>query len=62
MAYDISSVKYNQMDGKNFEYIAVINGTEKNIPFDPDNNYYQAIQAEIDAGNITVQPADPEPS
>ena len=37
---------------------AVFNGKEWSVPLDPDNTSYSEIMRQVDAGELTIEPAD----
>ncbi len=37
---------------------AVFNGKEWSVPLDPDNTSYAEIMRQVDAGELTIEPAD----
>ena len=57
---NITSVKYakDALTGKNMSFLAVINGQECGVPFNPDNTDYAEIMRQVDAGELTIEPAD----
>ena len=58
---NISSAKYYKaVDAEdNTSIKAWINGTEWNIPLgDPEDRYYAEIMRQVDAGELTIEPAD----
>ena len=51
----ITSAKYeigNQM------IAAIIDGVSMSVPLDPANRHYDAIMAQVDAGDLVIQEAD----
>ena len=48
------------MDGDlvNEGIIAIINGKECGVPLDPENTDYAEIMRQVDAGELTIEPAD----
>ena len=55
---DITSAKYvKSRDGNNSAIIATIGGVSMEVPLDPDNSHYQAIQEWVADGN-TIEEAD----
>ena len=38
--------------------VAVINGEELHVPFNPDNRHYQEILKQVKEGKLTVKDAD----
>lgn len=39
-----------------------IDGTTMSVPLDPDNRHYAEIMRQVDAGELTIQPADVAPT
>jgi len=54
---DFTNVKYVALDGENVSINATIDGTKWNIPLDPNNRHYQAIQEWVAEGN-KIEDAD----
>jgi len=38
---------------------AVIDGVTMSVPLDPANRHYAEIMRQVEAGELTIQPADP---
>ena len=58
MDMDITSAKYVKgRDENNSAIIATIDGVSMEVPLDPDNRHWQAIQAWVADGN-TIEEAD----
>ena len=55
-----TAAKYakDPMTGENMSFLAVINGREVGVPFDPDNTDYAEIMRQVEAGELTIEPAD----
>jgi hypothetical protein len=56
----ITSAKYakNPMNGENASISATIDGQEWSVPLTPGNRHYEAIMAQVDAGDLVIQEAD----
>lgn len=51
---------HTDLEGNNIAYRCTLNGQPQvHIPLDPANTDYIDLQAQIDAGDITVGDADP---
>tara|TARA_B100000902_G_scaffold7734_1_gene9820 strand:- start:4 stop:195 length:192 start_codon:yes stop_codon:yes gene_type:complete len=61
---NIETAKYqrdNTTDSKeNIGIIAVIDGRTWTVPLDPANTHYIEIMRQVDAGELTIAPADEE--
>ena len=61
---NITSAKYqrdNTTDSTdNIGIIAVIDGRTWTIPLDPANTHYAEIMRQVEAGELTIAPADEE--
>jgi hypothetical protein len=55
---NIESAQYTQMDGNNSSIQATIDGITMSIPLDPDNRHYAEIMRQVEAGELTIEPAD----
>ena len=55
---NIISAQYNQFDGVNCSIQATIDGIEMSVPLDPANRHYAEIMRQVEAGTLTIQPAD----
>lgn len=49
------SVKLNKF---NDAYLVVLNGQKMVVPFDPANRHYAEIQRQVEAGELTIAPAE----
>ena len=45
-------------EGNNTLIIATIDGVEMSVPLDPANRHYTEIMRQVDAGELTIAPAD----
>ena len=59
----ITSAKYVTSPNKdgveeNISINAIIDGTAWGVPLDPDNTDYAEIMRQVDAGELTIEPAD----
>jgi hypothetical protein len=56
----ITSVQYvnSPMTGQPSSIKATIDGTEWSVPLAPGNRHYDAIMAAVEAGELTIQPAE----
>lgn len=54
----ITSVQYHAADGSNVTIKATIDGVEYNVPLDPANRHYAEIMRQVEAGSLTIQPAE----
>ena len=59
---NITKVQYTlDIDGNNSEILmATINDTKVYVPFDPANTDYAEIMRQVEAGELTIHPADSE--
>ena len=60
---NISTTQYKNdpLTGKENAYIqAVINGETMSVPLDPANRHYAEIMQQVEAGELTIEPADSE--
>lgn len=58
---NITSAKYQKsFEGTNKIILAIIDGDEWYIPLDPENSDYKEIMRQVEAGELTIQPADTE--
>ena len=57
-----TNAKYFKSIGSNVnESIQVeINSVISSVPLDPDNSHYAEIMRQVDAGELTIEPADEE--
>lgn len=51
MLMNITSAKYNVIDGENQNISCIIDGENMIVPIDTSNRHYQAILEWVDAGN-----------
>ena len=58
---NITSAKYNTNDeGDNSSINIIANGIGMSVPLDPANTEYAEIMRQVDAGELTIEPADSE--
>ena len=58
---NIISAQYNVgMDGNNSSIQATIDGQELSVPLDPANRHYAEIMRQVEAGTLTIAPANEE--
>jgi hypothetical protein len=55
---DITSAQYHAFEGDNVSITATIDGQELFVPLDPANRHYAEIMRQVEAGELTIQPAD----
>jgi hypothetical protein len=56
---NITSAKYFVgMDGNNSSIQATIDGITMSVPLDPANRHYAEIMRQVEAGELTIEPAD----
>ena len=55
---NITLAQYIALDSVNESIIATIDGTEMQVPLDPDNRHYAEIQKQVAAGELTIAAAD----
>jgi hypothetical protein len=57
---NITSAKYakDSFSGANVSISATIDGQEWSVPLQPGNRHYDAIMAQVDAGDLVIQEAD----
>lgn len=56
---NITAAQYQVgMEGNNSGIQATIDGTEMSVPLDPANRHYAEIMRQVDAGTLTIAPAD----
>ena len=55
---EITSAKYSGHESIGVYIDAVINGREMSVPLDPANRHYAEIMRQVDAGELTIQPAE----
>ena len=54
---NITSAQYFQVRGENTSIKATIDGIEMSVPLDPANRHYAEIMRQVEAGELTIQPA-----
>ena len=58
---NITSAQYNTNDeGDNSSINIIANGIEMSVPLDPANTEYAEIMRQVEAGTLTIAPADEE--
>ena len=59
---NITSAKYSdpQNNGSKDIIVAVIDGVKSWVPTDPMNKHYAEIMRQVEAGTLTIAPADEE--
>ena len=57
---NITNARYiaDQVTGENWIIKADINGIEQCVPLDPANTDYAEIMRQVEAGELTIEPAD----
>jgi hypothetical protein len=56
---NITSAQYmNDTNGNTACINAVIDGVTMSVPLDPANRHYAEIMRQVEAGELTIQPAD----
>ena len=57
---NIKNCKYikNEMKTEDIQIQATIDDIDWGVPLDPDNTYYAEIMRQVDAGELTIEPAD----
>jgi hypothetical protein len=55
---NITSAKYTNYMGQPSSISATIDGQEWSVPLTPGNRHYEAIMAQVDAGDLVIQEAD----
>ncbi len=57
---NITSAQYvaDPMSGNNVSIRATIDGQEMSVPLDPANRHYAEILRQVEAGTLTIAPAD----
>ncbi len=57
---NITAAQYfaDRLTGSNVSIQATIDGTEMSVPLDPANRHYAEIMRQVDAGTLTIAPAD----
>ena len=59
---NITFAKYNAdtINDTNVGIQATIDGVEMSVPLDPANRHYAEIMRQVEAGTLTIAPADEE--
>jgi len=57
---NITAARYftDKLSGNNASVTATIDGTEMSVPLDLANRHYAEIMRQVEAGELTIQPAD----
>jgi len=55
-----NAIYLNDTEGVTNSIRATINNTEMFIPLDPANRHYAEIMRQVEAGELTIEPADSE--
>jgi hypothetical protein len=56
---NITSAQYEvDMEGSNSGITATIDGITTSVPLDPANRHYAEIMRQVEAGELTIEPAD----
>lgn len=55
---NITSAQYVADEGINVAIKATIDGAEMSVPLDPANRHYAEIMRQVEAGSLTIQPAE----
>jgi len=57
---NITSAQYinGPMTGETSSITAVIDGVTMSVPLDPANRHYAEIMRQVEAGELTIQPAE----
>lgn len=58
MIFESAKWDYDEQANKNVNVIVVMDGVEKTIPMDENNTHYAEILRQVDAGELTIAPAD----
>ena len=58
----IENAKYLKIEGTdtNCMILAIIDGLHSSVPLDPANTHYAEIMRQVEAGELTIAPADEE--
>ena len=58
---NVTSAQYRANDeGNNYVIKAIINGVMSSVPLDPANSDYAEIMRQVEAGELTIAPAEEE--
>jgi hypothetical protein len=57
---NITSAQYyaDFLTGANCSIQAIVNGVEWSVPLNPDSTLYAEIMRQVEAGELTIEPAD----
>ena len=55
---NVTSAQYNAFDGANVSIQAIIDGVTMSVPLDPANRHYAEILRQVEAGTLTIAPAE----
>jgi hypothetical protein len=55
---NIESTQYMADEGTNISIQATINGITMSVPLDPANRHYAEIMRQVEAGELTIEPAE----
>jgi len=55
---NITSAQYSEDEGTNVSMQATIDGITMSVPLDPANRHYAEIMRQVEAGELTIEPAD----
>jgi hypothetical protein len=54
----ITFAQYGVIEGNITCITAIIDGVTMSVPLDPANRHYAEIMRQVEAGELTIQPAD----
>lgn len=54
----IKNAKYAEYAGEKISISATIDGVVWHVPLNPDNRHYAEIMRQVEAGELTIEPAD----
>jgi len=57
---NITSAQYVSFLGKNISVRVIVNNQTLDVPLDPDNRHYSEIMRQVEAGTLTITPAEEE--
>ncbi len=55
---NITNAQYYADEGTNVSINVTINGVKMTVPLDPANRHYAEIMRQVEAGELTIEPAD----
>jgi len=55
---NITNAQYSAYQGENITVMAVIDGITMSVPLDENNRHYAAILKAVEAGELTIAPAE----